>query len=350
MQGKTIRGSWYASFYYTDWQGTKKKKKKEGFKTKKEALEWEKEFLSRKTESPEILFKHLVNEYLEHSKTRIKESTLRVNTVMIKFHILPFFENIPINEITTTTIAKWQDEMLKKGLKDKYLSNISMTFSTILNFAIKYYKLASNPIKIADKIGKSRSPKKCNFWTLDEFNSFITNIEDPLHKICFQVLFWTGIRVGELLALTYDDIDFNALTLTINKTYYRRDRKDVITTPKTRKSIRSVSIPKFLCENLKQHCDKFYSISGEDRLFLTQSDYLLKKIKKVCNDVSLKQITVHDLRHSHASLLIEKGFQAIVISERLGHENIQTTLNIYSHLYPNTQNDLAKKLDELNKK
>jgi len=187
------------------------------------------------------------------------------------------------------------------------------------------------------------------FWTVAEFNKFIATVEDKLiSKVGFETLFWTGIRSGELLALTLSDFDFENKTLSINKNYARLNKEDLILEPKTPKSKRVVTIPLFLCDLVQEYANKLYGYETNERLLHVTKTYLNKEMERGCKKSGVKKIRVHDLRHSHASLLIEMGFSPLLISERLGHENIETTLNTYSHLYPNKQNQVSDKLQLLN--
>lgn len=150
------------------------------------------------------------------------------------------------------------------------------------------------------------------------------------------------------MALTYKDIDFNEKTISINKSYQRIGKEDVITEPKTTKSNRVIALPNFLCTELKEYINKLYDVDLNTRLFQITKHYLYHEIKRGCKLSGVKKIRVHDLRHSHASLLIELGFSPLLIAERLGHDNIETTLNTYSHLYPHKQTELADTLNKLN--
>ena len=183
------------------------------------------------------------------------------------------------------------------------------------------------------------------FSTKDEYIRFAAAIEDkPQMHSAFQVLYWCGIREGELLSLTKDDIDFEGNTITINKSYQRIGKKDIITEPKTPKSNRIIALPNFLCEELKEYISHIYD---NGRIFPLTKHALYREMIRGSSQSGVKKIRVHDLRHSHASLLIELGFSPLLIAERLGHENIETTLNTYSHLYPHKQGELAQTLDSL---
>ena len=151
------------------------------------------------------------------------------------------------------------------------------------------------------------------------------------------------------MALTPSDIDFENRTLSINKNYQRVNGQDIITTPKTPKSNRIITIPSLLCECLKEYMSHCYDLQTSDRLFPCTKHYLWHEMERGCKVSGVKKIRVHDIRHSHASLLIEMGYDIFVISERLGHENVSTTMDVYGHLYPDKQKGLAIDLAKLKK-
>ena len=166
-----------------------------------------------------------------------------------------------------------------------------------------------------------------------------------MYPMIFQMLFWCGCRIGEVLAIYYEDVDFENCTVSISKTYYRRNKTDYITSPKTESSNRKVAIPKFLIEELKEYTSKMYELKGEDRIFPVTERAVQKKLKQKTEKLELTLIRVHDLRHSHIAFLIEKGVQPLVIAKRVGHDSVNTTMNIYGHLYPDKQKQLADMLN-----
>ena len=214
--------------------------------------------------------------------------------------------------------------------------------TALFNHAEKFYDLKDNPCKKVDKMGRPNA-KELNFWTKDEYEQFIQGFspDEEMYRIIFQMLFWLGCRVGELLALTSQDIDFENGTVNISKTYYRRNQTDYLTPPKTESSNRKITIPKFLVEERKDFVDRQYELTPEDRIFPITDRAIQKKMKQKTEQVKLKPIRVHDLRHSHIALLIEKGMQPLVIAQRVGHDSVNTTMNIYGHLYPNKQKQVS---------
>lgn len=164
----------------------------------------------------------------------------------------------------------------------------------------------------------------------------------------FEMLYWCGIREGEMLALAPVDFDFRAKTVTINKSYQRLKGRDVITTPKTKKSNRTIKMPNFLCDEMQEYINMFYEPNKTDRIFPISKSYLHHEMDRGAKTANVERIRIHDLRHSHVSLLIEMGFTALAIADRLGHESIEVTYR-YAHLFPSKQTEMADKLDVLGK-
>jgi integrase len=184
------------------------------------------------------------------------------------------------------------------------------------------------------------------FWTKAEFDTFIEHMMDKhTSYLAFSTLYWTGMRIGELLALTPADVDVNKKTISITKSYQRLKSRDVITEPKTQKSKRTISIPSFLVADYEDYFTRIYNFDVNSRIFNVTKGYLSSEMRRGVKESGVKKIRLHDLRHSHASHLIELGFTPVAIAERLGHEKVETTLNTYVHLYPNKQNEIADKLD-----
>lgn len=161
------------------------------------------------------------------------------------------------------------------------------------------------------------------------------------------MVMYTGMREGELLALTPADIDLEKATVSINKSYQRLNGEDVVTTPKTPKSTHVVTLPNVLISCLKAYMQQCYGLQPDDRLFLYTKYFLTHEMERGCRKSGVKRIRVHDTRHSHAILLVEMGFSPLLIAERLGHERVQTTMETYSHLYPNKQVEVAQRLNAL---
>jgi Site-specific recombinase XerD len=169
-------------------------------------------------------------------------------------------------------------------------------------------------------------------------------MDKPLSYYAFEMLYWCGLREGELLALTPKDFNFKAKTVTINKSYQRINKRDVITSPKTPKSNRTISMPQKLCDEMQDYLKMLYRPEENYRIFPITKHYLKHEMERGSKIASVKTIRIHDIRHSHVSLLIEMGFSALAIADRVGHESIDITYR-YAHLFPSRQLEIANKLD-----
>lgn len=339
-------GKWLIQYRYTDWQGKRRKSTKRGFATKREAEEWLRNFLMTKSLDFNMKFKDFIEVYCEDMGTRLREHTMRTKRYIIDLKITLYFGEKSVNEIKATDIRQWQNKLISQEYSQTYLKTINNQLCAIFNYAVKYYDLASNPCAKAGSIGKSKADEM-NFWTKQEFMKFIDELMDKrMSYLAFMILYWTGIRIGELLALTPEDIDLEKHTISITKSYQRLSKKDVITEPKTPKSKRVIHIPEFLVADIQDYISSIYGIKSTDRLFPFTKYFLEHEMKRGVKASGVKKIRIHDLRHSHASLLVELGFSPLEIAERLGHEKIETTLNTYSHLYPNKQQKLANRLEQ----
>jgi integrase len=339
---------WRCQFYYEDWQGIRHKKNKRGFKTKGEADAWERNFLQQQRKDLDINFENFVETYFKDMENRLRESTIISKRYVFDLKVTPYFIHKKMCEIKTSDIREWQNALIKKGYAPTYLKSINNQLAALFNYAVRYYDLQNNPCRKAGSIGKSKA-EEMEFWTKQEFKEFLTSMDKkPEARMAFLILYWTGMRIGELLALTYEDIDFEKRTITINKSFQRIKGKDMITPPKTPKSNRKVTIPAFLVKELEEYCGMLYGITANERMFRFTKSFMEHEMVRGIQKTGLKRIRVHDLRHSHASLLVEMGFQPLAIAERLGHEKIETTLNTYSHLYPNKQAELADRLEIAN--
>ena len=338
-------GKWLIQYRYTDWQGKRRKSTKRGFATKREAEEWLRNFLITQKADFDMKFEDFWKMNCADMETRLREHTMRTKKYIVELKILPYFGNKRVNDITAADIRQWQNELIKMGYSPTYLKTINNQLSAIFNYAVRYYDLKSNPCAKAGSMGKSKA-EKMDFWTVEEFRKFIDSVMNKrLSYMAFMTLYWTGMRLGELLALNPKDVDLEKRTISITKSYQRLGKKDVITPPKTPKSKRVITIPEFLAADIKDYMDSLYDLQEDDRLFPITKYYLEHEMQRGIKESGVKRIRVHDLRHSHASMLIELGFSPLEIANRLGHEKVETTLNTYAHLYPNKQTKLAERLD-----
>ena len=345
-------GTWRVIYRYTDWTGAKKQTQKRGFKTKREAQAWEREQLHRAASDLEMTFQSFVQQYAADMQVRLKRNTWETKEHIIRTKLIPYFGKLKMCNITAQQVITWQNAMINhrdtqgKSYSPVYLKTVHNQLSAIFNHAARFYGLNINPARQAGNMG-AEERKEMLFWTREEYTKFSEAMMDkPLSFYAFEVLYWCGVREGELLALTPADFDFEKRTLTINKSYQRINKQDVITTPKTPKSNRVIQMPQFLCDELQDYLKHLYGVEPDSRMFPISKSYLHREMDRGCKQTGVKRIRIHDLRHSHISLLIDMGFTALAIAERVGHESIDITYR-YAHLFPTRQVEMADKLDSL---
>ena len=191
------QGTWYVSFRYIDWTGKKTQKLKRGFKTKKEALNYEKEFIRKTAADMKMEMNSFIQVYFEDKKNELKENSIRNKQHMMNKHIVPYFGTRKMNEITPAEIIQWQNAIQEKGYSKTYERMIQNQLNALFNHAQKIYNLKENPCKKVKKMGKSDA-NKLEFWTKAEYDRFIAGIEPGSEDyLIFEILFWTGIREGD---------------------------------------------------------------------------------------------------------------------------------------------------------
>ncbi|MEX0416583.1 tyrosine-type recombinase/integrase [Bacillus sp. C30] len=333
------RGTYFFVVRVRQFDGTQKQVKRRGFKTKKEAREAEAKMLVEKETSSSLTFAQVADSYFDwYCQRRKKSSTLTIQNVIYN-HLMPEFKKIKIDYITAKHVMIYQNKIIN-NYSAEFLKKIHTTLSAIFNFAIKFHGLTHNPARIAGNFEKE-SNKRMNFWEFAEFKQFIAVVDNPMYKAFFSTLYYSGARKGELLALNWEDINFEEKTININKTDFNR----LITQPKTKASNRIIMLPTLvirLLKNLREHATltapvkDYYVVFGTFHTSLATST-LQQNFKKYINIAQVKNIVLHEFRHSHASYLINKGVSPLVVAQRLGHSDVATTLNTYSHLYPSKQ-------------
>ena len=345
---------WRVIYRYTNSRGERKQTQKRGFSTKKEAQAWEREQMNKTESSLDMTFESFSEIYFEDMKKRLMDNTWHTKEHILRTKLIPFFGKRKMCDIQPKDVIAWQNEMLEGSTKTGkpyspvYLKTLHNQLSAVFNYAVKFYGLPSNPAAKAGNMGKAKN-REMLFWTQEEYKQFAEVMMDkPVSFYAFEMLYWCGIRLGELLALTPEDFDFQNRKLRINKSYQRIKGQDVITEPKTKKSNRTIEMPDFLCEEMQDYLRMLYDQKSDERIFTISKSYLHHEMDRGVKETGLKRIRIHDLRHSHVSLLIELGFSAVAIADRVGHESIEITYR-YAHLFPSKQAEMANKLSELKK-
>lgn len=192
------RNTWFCKCNYKDWLGESKSKMKRGFATKKDAQQWERDFLQKQSASLDMKFASFVEVYFEDKAPRLKERSIVTKRTLFETKIIPYFGEKQMNEITAVDIIKWQNALLNQDYKPTYLRMIQNQMTALFNHAEKFYDLKDNPCKKVDKMGRPNA-KELNFWTKDEYEQFIQGFssDEEMYRIIFQMLFWLGCRVGD---------------------------------------------------------------------------------------------------------------------------------------------------------
>lgn len=349
------RNTWYFRTYVEDYDGTIKQKSKSGFATKKIAKEEEQKLIDKYNSNfNDITFQELYNVYIKHQEQALKPKSFSTYKSIFKLYILPFFSSYRLSKITNREYLEFKEKILKKGFSYKYNSSIHICMVSILNYAIDFYGLEKN---IASKVGnfsKKDYIPKTDFWTFEEFLKFISVVNEIEYHTLFTVLYYTGVRIGECLALTWND--FRNDYLDINKTFTRSEESNyVLGPPKTFSSRRKISLDNYTIKKLnelKKHYQSFVNFNDNWYIFggikpLARTTITTNK-NIYCKKANVKEITLHNFRHSHASLLISQRVPLTVIQKRLGHKDLSTTLNKYSHMIPEDEDKAINAVNFLN--
>ena len=298
-------GTWYVMTRYRDWKGERKQKCKRGFATKRAAQDWEQKFHMQNAADMDMTFEAFYEIYTKDMKARLKENSWITKQNIVETKILPYFGQRKISEITTKDVIAWQNEQLAyrdekhKPYSQTYLKTLHNQLSAIFNHAVRFYDLRANPASKAGNMGNEER-REMLFWTKEEYQKFAAEMMDkPVSYYAFEMLYWCGIREGELLALTPADFDFQNSTVRINKSYQRLHGEDVITSPKTKKSNRTIKMPQFLCEEMQDYLGMLYGVKKKDRIFTVTKSYLHHEMDRGSKAAGVKRIRIHDLRHPY---------------------------------------------------
>ncbi|MGT2755503.1 site-specific integrase [Streptococcus ovis] len=346
---------------------------RKGYKTKKEATEAE--HYLRSVELKERFYGakitlSMLYELLKEEDSINHRKISYINTQENNYnkHIKGYFSKVDnVAKLTYEDIYQFREHLRRKvaqnsdnPLSTNTINKIMILLKKIFDVGLRKGYYTTNPVKLLKKLPVEKT--KMQFWTVKEFQQFLTLFEQEEYniKLLFTVLFFTGLRLGEALALTWKDIDFSSNTIHITKSVYVNKGISHISTTKTKAGTRRIVINKKLSQELqhwqehqKHLLEKFTSDSLTLQVFQSNpititKNAIEKQYKRILErDNTLKKIRIHDFRHSHASLLINQGEDYLVVKERLGHASITTTIDTYSHLYPSKQKALADKLDDL---
>ena len=323
--------TWYVRFYYHG-----KDVRKKGFKTKQEAIEYES---TKRNELKGFIgstdnINELINLYLNRRKTKVKLPTYEKDERIINKYVKPYFKYT--YQLNAHSIMEWKTNLLQNNFKEHYVNQIIKCFRAFLVYASTISKIDNRAIDELDIVKLYEVKDEMQIWSVDEFNEFIKVVDDPYYNTLFTTLYWSGLRISELRALTKKDIFNNELI--INKRLEAKAKIKGITTLKTASSNRRVLMPSSIIDKLKE-------LDG-DLLFPTSETQIRRMLDKYITKSGQKKIRVHDFRHSHASFLINSGCSIRLVSERLGHSSPSITMDYYWHLLPNEQEKVVSLIDK----
>lgn len=335
--------------------------KSKKYLTKKEATEEEAKYRLKHQKNRHSLFSVVASAYFDNLKTYCKYSTIYTYLKDYNKHICPYFGDKDIFSINILDYNLWFENMSKKLLKAKYLNKINSLLKNIFQFAVVNYDLPSNPVvKTFKEQSKIQTESKLRYITKEEFDKFSSVIDDDMYKLFFECLFYTGARKGEIICLTWNDVDLDNKVIRINKTLYKiHDNKP--TTNKTNQ-VRLIYLNDTFVQNLakykanrmsfKDYSNDWYVFGDVKTLSTTQIE---RKKHHYFELSGVREITIHEFRHSHVSMLVNEYLKSgntdstkffIMMSQRLGH-TIPVMQKTYMHLFPNTQDDIVNMLNNL---
>ncbi|NSS93200.1 site-specific integrase [Enterococcus faecalis] len=338
-------------------------KYRSGFKTQKEAkkayaellvnFEQDEDIESKLDEKKSMNFKEYIeNVFLPYYKTRVEIRTYDNRRSSVLKHFV-FFNHLNVDQIEPIHVQTWQSKM-SESLSRAYVRVVQGIFSVAMDRAVVLGLTSTNPSKIVGNVKKEK--KVVDFWTKEEFEKVLATIyiDDYYQRFLFTtlwLLFMSGLRIGEATALQWNDIDYETGILSVTKSlHYKNSENYYFTEPKTKASIRYIPLDDVTLDYLKKWEEEQRKVVITDFILSynghpTQKYTISYAIARYSKLAGVHRIRIHALRHSHASLLISLGENAIVIKDRLGHEDIETTLGTYGHLYPNSNLQVAKKLN-----
>lgn len=361
IKKKTLKSGIKYSFTlrYKDIYGNTKQYTSKGYDTKREAELEEAKFRikvqEKKVSISNITFDDVFKEYIEYKSKTIKLQTLNKIIDLYK-HFEPI-KNIKVNDLDISTYNKFNLYIEKKGNTINWNNKILNLLRSLISYSHKYYNTSDTILAFIENYKEVNTFKKeMQFFTYEEFQKFISVIDEFNYKIFFEVLYYLGLRQGEACSLTWSDIDFNKSEVSINKTITTKLKGQLytISSPKTKKSNRILPIPKKLLESLKtmknnakkkKYFKETWFVFGDELPFRETTIQVRKN--KYCRLAGVKQIRIHDFRHSCASFLIQNGASIVLVSKYLGHSKISITLDTYTHLYENELKKVSSLIDTL---
>ncbi|WJQ79835.1 site-specific integrase [Brevibacillus brevis] len=369
MAGRTVKkdgSSWYFVLTIGKKENSKPKQiKRRGFKTKQEALKAMNELehtINQGTyvEPSKTTFKEYLERWLEDRQTRVKKQTLETYSWLVKKHVIPIIGNVELSSLNAMVIQ----QLLTKLAKDQCLSdeNIQKVY-TLINASLKQAErwglIVKNPAALVDR--PKATKKQVKVWDVPEVTTFLEHAKESRYYIAFLIGVTTGMRQGEILALQWKDIDFENGFLRVTQ-ILSHDGKEILPYTKTKSGTRTIDLPDEIITELKKHKVRIAKekLAAGPHLYSdldlvvcseigtsTNAGNIRRAFNSAIEKANVPKIRFHDLRHTHATLLLKQGANPKIVAERLGHADTRITLDTYSHLLPSIQKETAKKFGKM---
>lgn len=354
------RNTYFVKKSYVDSLGKRQILFKRRFHSIKEAEMYLTDFMANHKNDCTKPLAAVIKDYLDYCEKEkdLRPSTLKTRTCILNTYILPYFDQTPINEIHQRNIIAWHQQIKRDhpNLAETYKYEISKTLIFVFKYAVNILNLKDNVAEKCGCIGHARV-KRDIYWTLDEYNAFINALRDKQlaasnhirRKVdtatliaAFNVLFYMGLRIGELMGLTLASINLDNKTLTVNKQYQDKKFSD----PKSKESYHTLPLCNIVYDDLCKLVDRLVDANPNQRLFESVNPSNIRRaLDSSAALARVKRIRLHDLRHSCSALLFSRGATALEAQKYLGHSKIATTQDYYGHVYDEDLSNLAKLLD-----
>lgn len=348
---------WFFKCQYVNALGVRKSKVSKMYLSKEEAIKEEAKFLLSNGENKpisKVTFNNIYNEMILKKENEVRPTTLIKDKNYYK-HIEKELGNICIDKLTLSQFQKWKNSLNSKNLSTSYKNKIYKFLCQIVSYSNLYYNVSTNVLILGGRfVDVNEKKKEMEFFTLDEFESFISVVDNNFWKTLFSTLFYCGLRQGELQALTWNDVDFKNETISVNKTLTTKIKGEnwTIFPPKTKSSYRTIPLTKNVLDGLKILFNEYSQLDGYNGNWFvfggirpTPETTIQKHKNDYCKLAKVKQIRIHDFRHSCASLLISKNADPVLVAKYLGHADVSMTLNRYSHMYKSKLNEIVNLIE-----
>ena len=277
-------------------------------------------------------FERAYEEYLIYAKKQHKKESFNSIQSIFKSRIIPFFKNRDLITITRADVLNWTIYIEKNNFSNNYNRNCYYTLFNFFEYCVRFFDFPFNYLKEIGQFKKKYEATKSDFYTLSEFNKFIKYVDNEVYKQFFNFMFFTGARPGETFALQFKDIKDDYVYITKTLTSHNGREFDL---PKSFTSVRRIKLDRKLKKDILNLKKNYIGLNNDYFVFgglkplapTTVNRYKLKACKKA----NLRPITLHQFRHSHATLLLHNGIVINEISRRLGHSTPSITLDIYTH-------------------